>query len=101
MDTRPLDVDGPVIRVRGARFGAAYPVRCGAGDACAGAVREPMSVTIGLAGDTMLGRGVADAVARNGTRALFADEVRDAVARTDLFLLNLECCVSARGRRVE
>lgn len=52
---------------------------------------------LALAGDTMLGRGVAEAI-RAGT-PLFSGEVVDLVHQTDLFLLNLECCISARGER--
>ncbi|RSN58106.1 CapA family protein [Actinomadura sp. WAC 06369] len=57
-----------------------------------------MSVTLALAGDTMLGRGVAERVAAD-PGGLFSAEVRDAVAGADLAVLNLECCVSDRGRR--
>ncbi|MFD0903143.1 CapA family protein [Actinomadura sediminis] len=57
-----------------------------------------MSVTLALAGDTMLGRGVAERVAAD-PRGLFSGEVREAVAGADLAVLNLECCVSDRGRR--
>ncbi|GLW62904.1 capsule biosynthesis protein [Actinomadura rubrobrunea] len=57
-----------------------------------------MAVTMALAGDTMLGRGVADRLAEAGPHALFSDGVREAVAQADLAVLNLECCVSARGR---
>jgi len=55
-----------------------------------------MSVTLALAGDTMLGRGVAE---RAGTapHTLFSAGVRDAAAEADLFVLNLECCISGRG----
>ncbi|OLT22707.1 poly-gamma-glutamate biosynthesis protein [Actinomadura sp. CNU-125] len=57
-----------------------------------------MSVTLVLAGDTMLGRGVAERVAADPD-GLFSAGVRDAVAEADLAVLNLECCVSDRGRR--
>ncbi|MFI7442798.1 CapA family protein [Nonomuraea indica] len=57
-----------------------------------------MAVTLALAGDTMLGRGVAERLAgRSRVADFFAGEVRDMLAEADLFLLNLECCVSARG----
>jgi poly-gamma-glutamate synthesis protein (capsule biosynthesis protein) len=56
-----------------------------------------MSVTMALAGDTMLGRGVADRISEVGPHALFSDEVRETFAEADLAALNLECCVSARG----
>ena len=53
---------------------------------------------LALAGDTMLGRGVADALAPDPT-ALVADPVASEMRECDLCILNLECCVSARGRR--
>ncbi|WP_214111236.1 CapA family protein [Acrocarpospora catenulata] len=57
-----------------------------------------MSITLALAGDTMLGRGVADKLDRTAKpEAFFSAEVRDRLAEADLFLLNLECCVSDRG----
>jgi poly-gamma-glutamate capsule biosynthesis protein CapA/YwtB (metallophosphatase superfamily) len=52
---------------------------------------------LALAGDTMLGRGVAEAISAG--RTLVAPEVVAAAAEADLFLLNLECCISARGER--
>jgi hypothetical protein len=54
-------------------------------------------VKLGLAGDTMLGRGVAQALGSLPPSALFAPEVVEAAHEADLFLLNLECCISARG----
>jgi poly-gamma-glutamate capsule biosynthesis protein CapA/YwtB (metallophosphatase superfamily) len=53
---------------------------------------------LALAGDTMLGRLVADAIERS-RRPLVAPEVVAVAAEADLFVLNLECCVSARGER--
>jgi poly-gamma-glutamate capsule biosynthesis protein CapA/YwtB (metallophosphatase superfamily) len=53
---------------------------------------------LALAGDTMLGRGGADALSRDPT-ALVADAVASEMRECDLCILNLECCVSARGRR--
>ncbi|MFS2291875.1 MAG: CapA family protein [Actinomadura sp.] len=58
-----------------------------------------MAVTVALAGDTMLGRGVADEIAASGTRGLFSPGVREVFAEAGLALVNLECCVSSRGRR--
>ena len=52
---------------------------------------------LALAGDTMLGRGVAEAISAG--RRLVAAEVAAAAAEADLFVLNLECCISARGER--
>ena len=54
-------------------------------------------VRVALAGDTMLGRGVGERLLEVGPKGLFTRGVLDAVADADLFLLNLECCVSERG----
>jgi poly-gamma-glutamate capsule biosynthesis protein CapA/YwtB (metallophosphatase superfamily) len=56
-----------------------------------------MELRLALAGDTMLGRGVAEAISEG--RSLVAPDVVAAAAAADLFLLNLECCISARGER--
>ncbi len=56
-----------------------------------------MTITLALAGDTMLGRGVAQVLGRSGPDAVFSDEVVEATHRADLFVLNLECCISERG----
>ena len=56
-----------------------------------------MPITLGLAGDTMLGRGVADRLGEAPPESLFAPEVVSAAREADLFLLNLECCISQRG----
>jgi poly-gamma-glutamate capsule biosynthesis protein CapA/YwtB (metallophosphatase superfamily) len=55
------------------------------------------TVRLGLAGDTMLGRKVAEAILRDGPESLFADEVVELSRAADLFVLNLECCISERG----
>jgi poly-gamma-glutamate capsule biosynthesis protein CapA/YwtB (metallophosphatase superfamily) len=57
-----------------------------------------MTVTVALAGDTMLGRSVARTLTRTPPQALVAPEVRVALGEADLVLLNLECCISERGR---
>src|SRR4051812_3836767 len=57
-----------------------------------------MPITVALAGDTMLGRGVADRLGTADPRGLFSAELREIVTAADLAVLNLECCVSARGR---
>jgi poly-gamma-glutamate capsule biosynthesis protein CapA/YwtB (metallophosphatase superfamily) len=54
-------------------------------------------VKLALAGDTMLGRGVAARLAHDPQHALVAPEVVDVVREADVFMLNLECCISARG----
>jgi poly-gamma-glutamate capsule biosynthesis protein CapA/YwtB (metallophosphatase superfamily) len=56
-------------------------------------------VKLALAGDTMLGRGVAAAIEERGTASVIADEVVEAVRGADLVVLNLECCISTRGER--
>ena len=57
-----------------------------------------MEVKLALAGDTMLGRGVAEGLASAPGESLVAPEVVAAAREADLFLLNLECCISERGR---
>lgn len=59
-----------------------------------------MALTVALAGDTMLGRSVAEELRRSPTPGtLVSAGVREAIAEADLFVLNLECCVSDRGHR--
>ena len=55
------------------------------------------TLRLGLAGDTMLGRGVAEALRSRTPESLFSDEVVAAAREAELFVLNLECCVSERG----
>jgi poly-gamma-glutamate capsule biosynthesis protein CapA/YwtB (metallophosphatase superfamily) len=54
---------------------------------------------LALAGDTMLGRGVAEVLRRDPRTQLFAPELAEIVRGADLFVLNLECCISERGAR--
>jgi poly-gamma-glutamate capsule biosynthesis protein CapA/YwtB (metallophosphatase superfamily) len=56
-----------------------------------------VSIKLALAGDTMLGRGVAERLATDPPESLFAPEVVEAAREADLFVLNLECCISERG----
>ena len=58
-----------------------------------------MAPTIGLLGDVMLGRGVARELASTPPAELWSSELRELAARCDLLVANLECCISARGRR--
>jgi hypothetical protein len=58
-----------------------------------------MTITVALAGDTMLGRGVAATLARTPPKALVAPEVLAALEQADLVVVNLECCISERGQR--
>lgn len=52
---------------------------------------------LALAGDTMLGRGVAAALSPDPA-AVVADPVASAMRECDLCILNLECCISTHGR---
>lgn len=52
---------------------------------------------LALAGDTMLGRSVAEALAGRDPTSLVAPEIVALVRGADLFVLNLECCISERG----
>jgi poly-gamma-glutamate synthesis protein (capsule biosynthesis protein) len=45
----------------------------------------------------MLGRGVAERLARDPQHMLLAPELVEIIREADLFVLNLECCISARG----
>jgi poly-gamma-glutamate synthesis protein (capsule biosynthesis protein) len=54
---------------------------------------------VGLLGDVMLGRSVADVLARDGPRALFADDLLAVLGEADAVVANLECCISTRGER--
>jgi poly-gamma-glutamate synthesis protein (capsule biosynthesis protein) len=58
-----------------------------------------VTATLALAGDTMLGRGVADALLADPGRPLVAPEVAARMAEADACVLNLECCISDRGAR--
>jgi poly-gamma-glutamate capsule biosynthesis protein CapA/YwtB (metallophosphatase superfamily) len=55
------------------------------------------TIEIALAGDTMLGRSVAKALATMPPEDLVAEDVAAITRQADLFLLNLECCISERG----
>src|ERR687895_2538369 len=46
----------------------------------------------------MLGRGVAAALAQPRKPRLISPEVVDTAEEADLFVLNLECCISERGK---
>jgi poly-gamma-glutamate synthesis protein (capsule biosynthesis protein) len=49
----------------------------------------------------MLGRGVAERLATDPGISLLAGELEEIARDADLFILNLECCVSERGARVD
>jgi poly-gamma-glutamate capsule biosynthesis protein CapA/YwtB (metallophosphatase superfamily) len=57
-------------------------------------------VRLALAGDTMLGRGVARELDHRPPQSLVADELAELTRAADLFVLNLECCISERGEPV-
>jgi poly-gamma-glutamate capsule biosynthesis protein CapA/YwtB (metallophosphatase superfamily) len=57
-------------------------------------------VKLALAGDTMLGRGVGERLAHDPQHTLFSPELVEITREADLFVLNLECCISARGEPV-
>ena len=56
-----------------------------------------LRMRLALAGDTMLGRRVAEAIAQTGPESLVSNEVVAVAGEADLFVLNLECCISDRG----
>jgi poly-gamma-glutamate capsule biosynthesis protein CapA/YwtB (metallophosphatase superfamily) len=58
-----------------------------------------MPITLALAGDTMLGRKVAERLGAVPPPSLVAPEVVEIAHQADLFVLNLECCISDRGER--
>ena len=58
-----------------------------------------MNLTIGLLGDVMLGRAVAERLAEVSPEDVWSPEVRELCASCDLVICNLECCVSERGSR--
>jgi poly-gamma-glutamate synthesis protein (capsule biosynthesis protein) len=60
-----------------------------------------MTVTLALAGDTMLGRGVAERLQRDPRAPLVHPALAEVAGSADLFVINLECCVSDRGAPIE
>jgi poly-gamma-glutamate capsule biosynthesis protein CapA/YwtB (metallophosphatase superfamily) len=54
---------------------------------------------IALAGDTMLGRGVAETLEADPRALLFDPPVAEICREADFCVLNLECCISNRGER--
>lgn len=57
-----------------------------------------MSITVALAGDTMLGRGVGERLHSEAPESLVGQDLVSTIKEADLFVLNLECCISDRGR---
>ncbi len=62
------------------------------------AATKGRSVRVALAGDTMLGRGVAEQLRANPSASLVSPELVEVTRDADLVLLNLECCISDRGQ---
>jgi poly-gamma-glutamate capsule biosynthesis protein CapA/YwtB (metallophosphatase superfamily) len=58
-----------------------------------------VTATLAVAGDTMLGRGVADALIEDPSPPLVAADIAAHIAGADAAILNLECCISDRGTR--
>jgi poly-gamma-glutamate synthesis protein (capsule biosynthesis protein) len=58
-----------------------------------------MPPTIGLLGDVMLGRRVADALRERSPASVWSDELRRVAAGCDAVVANLECCISESGQR--
>jgi poly-gamma-glutamate synthesis protein (capsule biosynthesis protein) len=54
---------------------------------------------VALAGDTMLGRGVAQRLETAPGTRLFDSAVREICRQADFCVVNLECCISARGEQ--
>jgi poly-gamma-glutamate capsule biosynthesis protein CapA/YwtB (metallophosphatase superfamily) len=54
-------------------------------------------VRLALAGDTMLGRGVARELAKRAPQSIVSPEVAELTRAADLCIVNLECCISERG----
>jgi poly-gamma-glutamate capsule biosynthesis protein CapA/YwtB (metallophosphatase superfamily) len=54
---------------------------------------------IALLGDIMLGRKVAEHLARDSPEAVWSNELADLLCACDAVVGNLECCVSERGSR--
>ena len=50
-----------------------------------------------LAGDTMLGRGVAEELGKRPPESLVDSAIVEIARAADLVVLNLECCISERG----
>src|ERR671911_2808439 len=73
------------------------PQARGLGYAVTGPQGHVTKVRIALAGDTMLGRSVATMLRDDPSRPLVSEEIVEVATSADLFVLNLECCISERG----
>jgi poly-gamma-glutamate synthesis protein (capsule biosynthesis protein) len=56
---------------------------------------------LALAGDTMLGRSVAEELERRPPESLVDPAIAEITRAADLFVLNLECCISERGEALQ
>src|SRR5436305_13835822 len=56
---------------------------------------------IGLVGDVMMGRAVAERIAAGRAADVWSSELRAVCNSCDLVIANLECCISARGQPTE
>jgi poly-gamma-glutamate capsule biosynthesis protein CapA/YwtB (metallophosphatase superfamily) len=56
-----------------------------------------VSATVGLLGDVMLGRGVAQRLAEVPPERVWSEELTALCAGCDAVICNLECCISERG----
>lgn len=54
-------------------------------------------LTLALAGDTMLGRGVAHQLRSRPASEVVGERLLEVLAEADATILNLECCISTRG----
>jgi poly-gamma-glutamate capsule biosynthesis protein CapA/YwtB (metallophosphatase superfamily) len=57
-------------------------------------------VRLALAGDTLLGRGVARELMTRPPQSLVAAEIAELTRAADVCIVNLECCISERGEPV-
>jgi poly-gamma-glutamate capsule biosynthesis protein CapA/YwtB (metallophosphatase superfamily) len=60
-----------------------------------------MTCTVGLLGDVMLGRGVAERLLTSPAEDVWSSELREVLSACDFVICNLECCISGRGRPTE
>jgi poly-gamma-glutamate capsule biosynthesis protein CapA/YwtB (metallophosphatase superfamily) len=61
--------------------------------------RLASTAEIGLLGDVMLGRGVAERLRRDPPEQVWSPEVRELCRSLDAVVANLECCISERGEQ--
>jgi Bacterial capsule synthesis protein PGA_cap len=64
-----------------------------------GAGRPDAGPTIGMLGDVMLGRLVAERLARGRPERVWSDELVTLCRSCDALVCNLECCISGQGSR--